>query len=61
MDQDDDYKWIKPAMDARKPGAWTLYDLRMLRFKHLDLGSDWERLIYGYDLLVIIPELTPAA
>jgi hypothetical protein len=60
MDQDDDYRWLKPAIDAQKAGSWTLYDLRKLRFKHLDLNADWERTVYGYDFLVIIPELTPA-
>jgi len=59
MDQDDDYRWLKPAIDAQKPGSWTLYDLRNLRFKHLGLNTDWERTVYGYDMLVIIPELTP--
>ena len=61
MDQDEDYRWLKPAIDDQEVGAWTLYDLRKLRFKHLDLNADWERVIYGYDLLVLIPELTPAA
>jgi len=59
MDQDDDYRWIKPAIDAQKAGSWTLFDLRKLRFKQLDLSPDWERVVYGYDLLVLIPELTP--
>jgi hypothetical protein len=61
MDQDDDYRWIKPAVDAQKAGSWTLFDLRQLRFKHLDLNTDWDRAVYGYDLMVLIPELTPAA
>ncbi len=60
MDQDDDYRWIKPAMDGQKAGSWTLYDLRKLRFKRLELGAEWDRAIYGYDFLVVIPELTPA-
>ena len=60
MDQDEDYRWMKPAVGAQKAGSWTLYDLRKLRFKHLDLDTDWERVVYGYDLLVVIPELTPA-
>ncbi len=60
MDQDDDYRWLKPAIDAQKAGSWTLFDLRKLRFKRLDLNADWERVVYGYDLLVLIPELTPA-
>jgi hypothetical protein len=60
MDQDDDYRWMKPAIDAQKAGSWTLFDLRKLRFQHLGLSADWERTVYGYDLLVVIPELTPA-
>jgi hypothetical protein len=60
MDQDGDYRWFKAASDAQKTGSWTLFDLRQLRFKHLEMGMDWERVVYGYDLLVVIPELTPA-
>jgi hypothetical protein len=60
MDQDEQYQWLKAAIDAQKAGTWTLYDLRSLRFKQLDLDGDWERVIYGFDLLVLIPELTPA-
>jgi hypothetical protein len=60
MDQDDDYHWLKPGIDDQKPGAWTLYDLRQLRFKHLEMSEDWDRVVYGFDLLVIIPELSPA-
>jgi len=43
------------------PNSWTLYDLRKLRF--LDLGQidpAMYRLIYGYDLLIIMPAVTPA-
>ena len=65
MDEDRDFKWLAPAVaarqDVRSDGPWTLYDLRQLRFgrvAHLD--PSWERVVYGYDLLVLIPELTPA-
>jgi hypothetical protein len=61
MVQDDDYKWLKPAIDAKKAESWTLFDLRGLRFGQLNLDADWQRVVYGYDLLVLIPELTPAA
>ncbi len=61
MVQDDDYKWLKPAIDAKKAESWTLFDLRDLRFKQLNLDADWQRVVYGYDLLVLIPELTPGA
>ncbi len=61
MVEDDDYHWLKPAVDNQAPNAWTLYDLRSLRFQKLGmLDPDMERVIYGYDLLVIVPELTPA-
>jgi hypothetical protein len=61
MDEDPDYRWLKPAIDNQAPNAWTLYDLRKLRFaKTGPIDPDMERMVYGYDLLVIIPELTPA-
>lgn len=61
MDEDDHYRWLKPAVDNKITNAWTLYDLRKLR--SMELGPfepGMERMIYGYDLLVIVPELTPA-
>jgi hypothetical protein len=60
-DEDDSYRWLKPAIDGQGSGSWTLYDLRRLRFQKLGpVDADMERLIYGYDLLIIIPESTPA-
>ncbi|HUZ03967.1 MAG TPA: hypothetical protein VMU62_01320, partial [Acidobacteriaceae bacterium] len=64
-DQDKSYRWLKTAVDARSEvapdGPWTLYDLRQLRYRRLEgLTPDWERVIYGYDFLVLIPRLTPA-
>jgi hypothetical protein len=62
MVEDDDYHWLKPAVDNQVPNAWTLYDLRNLRFQKLGaFDPNMERVIYGYDLLVIVPELTPAS
>jgi hypothetical protein len=61
LTEDADYMWLKPAVDNQLPGSWTLFDLRQLRFKDLrGIGPEMERLIYGYDLLVLVPELTPA-
>jgi hypothetical protein len=61
MDEDPDYRWLKPAIDNQLPNAWTLFDLRKLRFHALhEVDADMQRLIYGYDLLIIVPELTPA-
>jgi hypothetical protein len=32
-----------------------------LRFDRVaELDRDWERVVYGYDLLVLIPQITPA-
>lgn len=43
------------------PNEWTLYDLRKLRSQQFrSSDSDMERFIEGYDLLIIVPELTPA-
>jgi hypothetical protein len=61
MDEDHGYRWLKPAVENQLPNAWTVYDLRKLRFTELGpVDPDMERMVYGYDLLVIVPELTPA-
>jgi hypothetical protein len=61
LDGEGFYPWLKPAVDDQIPNAWTLYDLRMLRFQELgSVDPEMDRLIYGYDLLVLAPELTPA-
>ena len=62
---DPDYRWLAPAVTARRnvsaDGPWTLYDLRQLRFgRASNVDQDWQRLIYGYDLLILIPEITAA-
>lgn len=60
-EEDSEYRWLKPAVDNGLPGAWTLFDLRHMRFQNLgSVDPGMERLIYGYDFLVIVPELTPA-
>jgi hypothetical protein len=65
MEDDPEYRWLGAAIAARKDvsasGPWTLYDLRRLRFgPFTDLDCNWQRIIYGYDLLILIPEITPA-
>jgi hypothetical protein len=61
MDEDRDYRWLKPAVESQILNAWTVYDLRKLRFMELGpVDPDMERMVYGYDLLIIVPELTPA-
>jgi hypothetical protein len=68
MTDDPDYKWLAPAITELLPqqtgsngNMLTLFDLRTLRFRGIDLPRDWERIVYGYDLFVLIPEITPAA
>jgi hypothetical protein len=61
LGEKDFYPWMKPLVDGRLPNAWTVYDLRKLRFQPLGpVDPDLDRFIYAYDLLVIAPELTPA-
>jgi hypothetical protein len=66
MTDDPGYRWLAPAVAgllAQQPdkgeNTLTLYDLRRLRFRGIDLPQDWERIVYSYDLFVLIPELTP--
>ncbi len=60
-DESDGYRWLKPAADLAMKNSWTLYDLRKMRWnRSIDLNPDWERIVYGYDLIVLAPELTPA-
>lgn len=59
--------WTNVAVGGlypQEPGArgtvYTLYDLRKLRFKRLDLPERWRQLVFSYDLFILAPELTPA-
>jgi hypothetical protein len=60
-----DYSWLRPAInmlptDKRTTQRGIVVDLRKLRFRPITMSSEWQHLIYGYDLLVILPEFTPA-
>jgi len=61
MSEDKDYRWFAAAAANPAPGGgWTLFDLRPLRHRRLkDLDPEWRRVLDGYDLLVVIPVLTP--
>jgi len=55
--------FMKPMFDRLLVTGWTMYDLRDLRDGFDSLGStgaDMERLVFGYDFLVLIPEATPS-
>jgi hypothetical protein len=63
-----EYKWMQPAVADLLPQGehgdgttLTLLDLRKLRFRGIDLPSDWKRIVFSYDLMVLIPELSAAS
>lgn len=64
---DQDIGWLAPALSNILPASdhlggttLTLLDLRKVRFRELSLAPEWEQLIYSYDLLILIPRVTPA-
>jgi hypothetical protein len=68
MSEDPDFKWLALAAsnlipaDPAAPGTQlTLFDLRQLRYRGIALPSQWEHIIYSYDLLVLIPQLSVAS
>jgi hypothetical protein len=60
-----EYGWLKPVIELlpADKGAGSngiVVDLRKLRFRNIAMPSEWQHLVYGYDLLVMLPEFTPA-
>jgi hypothetical protein len=59
-----EYGWLKPVVemlpDKQTDHGSIVVDLRKLRFRNIAMTGEWERLVYGYDLLVMLPEFTPA-
>ncbi|TMJ14008.1 MAG: hypothetical protein E6G94_10520 [Alphaproteobacteria bacterium] len=61
MVEDPSYGWFKTAADSQLPGGWTLFDLRPLQHARLtDIDPNWRKVLDGFDLLIVIPELTPS-
>lgn len=63
---DPDYPWLKDVLAARPAQAlgsdMLMVDLRQLRGRPApDMPDGWRQLVQGYDLVVVIPELTPAS
>ena len=63
-----EYEWLKPALErvlTQPSGSsgtqLTMFDLRALRFRGIDLPPEWNRIVYSYDLFVLIPELSAAS
>jgi hypothetical protein len=62
-DKDSDFLYLKPMFDNLLTEGFTLFDLRGLRKNFKSLGTvdrEMERLIYGYDFLVLVPTPTPS-
>ena len=52
---------LAPLYAEAYPKGWTIFDLRPLRNNFANFGRvdrDLERLIFGYDMLVLIPDVT---
>ncbi len=62
MLDDKDYQFLRPMVDHLEPAGWTLFDLRAIRKTAVrgSLDRDMERLVLGYDLLILIPDSTAA-
>jgi hypothetical protein len=58
-DKDSSFLFFKPLFDLQIENSWTLYDLRALRdsfSKYGKIDPELERVIFGYDFVVLIPE-----
>ena len=59
-----EYGWLKPLIemlpDIQAAQGTVVVDLRKLRFRNIAMPGEWQRLVYGYDLLVMLPEFTPS-
>jgi len=62
-DKDSDFLYLKPMFENMATDGDTLFDLRGLRKEFKSLGpvsTEMERMIYGYDLLVLVSSPTPS-
>lgn len=56
-----DFAYLAPMLENMLKDSWTMYDLRTLRGhfgSYGKLDSELERMIFGYDFLVLIPSTT---
>jgi hypothetical protein len=62
-DKDSDFLFLKPMFENLTSEGWTMFDVRGLRKGFRALGpvdKELERMIFGNDLLVLIPQATPS-
>lgn len=58
-DKDSPFLFFKPLFETQVENSWTLYDLRALRdgfSKYGKIDPELERVIFGYDFVVFIPD-----
>lgn len=58
-DKDSDFLFLKPLFENMVENVWTLYDLRELRAPFNRYGRvhpELERVIFGFDFVVLIPD-----
>jgi hypothetical protein len=67
-EDDPTYKWVAlaaadlvPPDPAHPDTQLTLFDLRQLRYRGLPLSPRWAHIVYSYDLLILIPQLSVAS
>ncbi len=63
LTDDADFAWLKDAVPANKVAAkdWMLLDLRTLRAKQpRDMSASWKRIIDGFDMVIVAPDITPS-
>jgi hypothetical protein len=61
--EDKDFLYLKPMFDNLASDGFTLFDLRAFRKEFSSLGpidKELERLIFGYDFLILIPNAAPS-
>lgn len=60
-EKDSDFPFLKPLFENQVVGSWTIHDLRALRTgfsKYGKIDPEFERIIFGYDFVVLVPEAT---
>lgn len=60
-EKESDFPFLKPLFENQVAGSWTIYDLRALRTGFSQFGKidpEFERIIFGYDFVALLPEAT---
>lgn len=60
-EKESEFPFLKPLFENQVAGSWTIYDLRALRTGFSQFGKidpELERIIFGYDFVVLVPEAT---